>query len=284
MVVRFCTTFRFFFIFADRFCTVSNNIDVIRYFIVIPTPTFALSFQISSNNILTDTKNTIDNRPCVPAVSVLLLWWDGGWRVYTTVTGGGGTDTNHRSLATDCYKAVFDAARRLQRTIIGENRARSFFRAGWLMALFASGRAGADGRTVACARIIQIARARADSAEGVRGVMRVKPLVRRNPAAAAHNHTAHYVRRPLRDATARTTRAHLPEYDDWDSVRESREGERALYFVRVFVFRLKTCSYYLRVIRERRVFRANARLWHFLVTHKIPLVFLFFYPMDFQSR
>jgi len=194
---------------------VSNDIVVIRRFIVILTAAFAMSSQISFDNILTDAKNTIDGRPRdVPAVSVLLLRWNGGWWVYATVADGGGTDTNHRSLAADCYGAVFDAARRLQRTIIGENRARSFFRAGWLMALFArSGRAGADGRTVARARIIQIARARADSGEGVRGVMRVKPLVRRNPAAAAHNHTAHYVRRPLRDATARTTRAHRPYFD-----------------------------------------------------------------------
>lgn len=66
MVVRFCTSFRFFFfIFPTVFVrTVSNGIDVIRHFIVIPTPTFAMSFQISSNNILTDTKNTIDNRQC----------------------------------------------------------------------------------------------------------------------------------------------------------------------------------------------------------------------------
>jgi len=128
------------------------------------------------------------------------------------VAGGGETDKNHRSSAADCCRAVFDAARRLQRTIIGENRARSFFRAGWLMALFASGRAGADGS----ARAYYTNRARPGGFRGGRArrahVMRVKPLVRRNPAAAAaaHNHTAHYVRRPLRDATARTTRAHHP--------------------------------------------------------------------------
>jgi len=108
-------------------------------------------------------------------------------------------------------RAAFDVTRRLQRTIVGENRSRSFFRAGRLMALFASGRADTDGRTVA--RTYYTSRARPGGFRGGRAqrahIMRVKPLARRNlAAAAAHNHTAHYSRRPVRDATARTRIAH----------------------------------------------------------------------------
>jgi len=129
-------------------------------------------------------------------------------RVYKIVADRGGTMNRHRQRT---VRAVFDVTRRLQRTIVRENRSRSLFRAGWLMALFAGGRAGADGRTVA--RAYYTNRARPGGFRGGRAqrahIMRVKPLARRNPgAAAAHNHTAHYSRRPLRDAIARTTIAH----------------------------------------------------------------------------
>lgn len=147
----------------------------------------------------------------VPYIYIVLnaySWNGGGCTRWVRVEE---KQTNRRSSAA---RAVFDAARRLQRTIVGENRARSFFRAGWLMALFASGRAGADdGRTVARAQVLYKSRAPGRVPRRGRArrahVMRVKPLARRNPAAAAaHNHTAHYVRRPhTRRFTASTTRS-----------------------------------------------------------------------------